>query len=96
MEHSLKSLMAEKLGGAKKPSSKAKLHMHIHKMDDGKYLMEHHMRGGSEPTSGEPTQHAAVNMKELISHIGKHFGDGDESHEASEPPTEAAAEPQNV
>lgn len=73
MEESLKSLMAEKLGSGKKPK-KAKLHMHIHKMEDGKFMMEHHMKGGSEPMP-EPTQHAAVDMKELVSHIGKHFSD---------------------
>lgn len=73
MENELKNLMAEKLGGMK-AAPKAKLHMHMHKMDDGKFLVEHHMRGGSEPTP-ESKQFAASDMKELISHIGKHYSE---------------------
>lgn len=86
----LKELMAAKLGSGK-PKKKAKLHMNIHKMDDGKFHTEHSYRGGSEPTP-EPSEHAPANMAALLEHVKEHFGGGEES----EPPAEAAAEPQNV
>jgi hypothetical protein len=72
MDGSLASMMAEKLGGGK-PAKKAKLHMHIKKMEDGKYLTEHHMVGGEHHT--EPTQYAHNNIKELMSHISSHYNE---------------------
>lgn len=81
-------MMAEKLGGGKKPK-KAKLHMHVHKMDDGKFMMEHHMTGGEEAPA-EPTQHAAVDIKELLSHVGKHFGGDDEAAPEQNPEPQQA------
>lgn len=77
--------MAEKLGGGK-PKKSAKLHMNIHKMDDGKFLVQHDYRGGTEPTP-ESSQHAPASMKELVAHLGKHYGE-----DAPEPPAEVKSE----
>jgi hypothetical protein len=85
---SLKELMAAHLGSGEK-KKKAKLHMNIHKLDDGKFMVEHSYRG-NEPTP-ESTQHAPANLKELHAHLDEHYGP-----EESESPAEAAAEPQNV
>lgn len=83
----LKSLMAEKLGSGKPKSKKAKLHMSIHKMDDGKFHTEHDYRGGQEPTP-DRSEHAPANMAALIDHIKEHFGDT-ESEPAAPAPAQA-------
>ena len=77
MDGTLQELMAGKLGGEKSAKKSAKLHMNVHKMDDGKFYIEHHMRGGQEPE--ESKQYAAADIKELHDHMDKHFGPPPES-----------------
>jgi hypothetical protein len=72
------SLMAEKLGSGKKGKKKAKLHMHIRPLDDGKYHVQHQMSGGDEGSS-EASEHAPANLKALLDHIGQHYGGGEDS-----------------
>lgn len=78
----LKELMGAKLGSGK--PKKGKLHMSIHKMDDGKFHAEHNYRGGQEPTP-DRTEHAPANMAALLAHIKEHFGGDDEAAEESAP-----------
>lgn len=86
----LKSMMAEKLGSGKPKGKKARLHMAIHKMDDGKFHTEHSYRGGSEP-SPESSEHAPANMAALLDHVKQHFSEG-----GAEAPAEPMAEPEQA
>jgi hypothetical protein len=83
MEGAMKELMTSKLGSGKKPSKKARLHMAIRKMDDGKYHVQHDYRSGEEPAP-ESSEHAPANMAALLAHVKEHFS-GEDSGDAAEP-----------
>jgi hypothetical protein len=73
----LKELMGAALGSGKAKKKKAKLHMNIHRMTDGKFHVEHSYRGGEEPMP-EGSEHAPANLAELKAHMDAHFGPEEE------------------
>lgn len=74
----LKELIAERLGGSKAKKT-ARLHMTMHPMDDGKFYVEHHMRGGeATDIADSPKQYAPAGLKELHDHIDKHYAPKEE------------------
>lgn len=72
----IRELMAERLGGPKSEKVKPKLHMRMHQLDDGKFLVEHEMHGGdySEPAN-TPKKFAPADLKALHDHIDTHYGE---------------------
>lgn len=79
MDNKIKAAMAGLAGKADKPkkAKKAKLHMHIRPSDTkGKYIVEHHMRGGDDMSTmgAAPTEHVMNNMGELQNHVAKSYG----------------------
>jgi len=57
-----------------KPTMKAKLHMRITPTDNGGFVMDHEHRGGSEGEMKPPAQHVAMTVKDLLRHVGDHYG----------------------
>jgi hypothetical protein len=90
----LSELMGSKLGQpadkTEKPK-KHKLHMTISPLDDNRFHVQHDYRGGNtqEPTP-ERGEYAPANVRELVAHIGNHYG---LPKEASEPKEETPPAP---
>jgi len=51
--------------------NKSKLHMSIEPTDDGRFVVDHEHRGGSDPMPSRQ-RHAPADLKELVEHIKSH------------------------
>lgn len=78
-----------------KPTMKAKLHMRITPTDNGAYVIDHEHRGGSEGEMKAPAQHAAMDVKSLLKHVGDHYGAqaSDWEQERTDAPASPKAKP---
>jgi len=79
--------------GDKPKKASAKLHMHIHPVEDGRFHVAHEYRGGDMSETSKPsTEHAPGSIKELLDHVKKHYSTEEASEGAADSPAEEKSE----